>query len=277
MGNWIKWEKGLEKRGEVARMADILDEDHRVVACACMLFWAWIDDETTDGTMRYKSVTGASRACDFAAGIKGFAAAMIEVGWLVISEDGLLEIPRFDRHNSKTAKERALNHSRNEKYRGDKKRHASVAPTVTEASRGASHNRERVESKNKEDIVVASATTRSAASPPTSSRYSSAFEKFWEVYPRHSAKGRAAKAFEQHVKLVGTERELMRPEAVAWLVAAAVEYAASQLVRSLDADKVPHAATWLNDRRYDDDRSEWQRARDGPSRAAVKQESEFKF
>lgn len=104
---WIKLETHTFDKVEVFSMAQELGIDPDSVVGKCCRVWAWFDANTTDGIT--KSVTTAllDRYC----GITGFSQAMVNVGWMVI-EDGNLFLPNYDRHNSQTAKDRALNAKR---------------------------------------------------------------------------------------------------------------------------------------------------------------------
>lgn len=68
-----------------------------------------------------------------------------------------------------------------------------------------------------------------------------AFDKFWKIYPRKIGKGKAKDAFNKAV-LKTTLSTIM--DAVS-------EYA--QSVHRKDPKFIPHAATWLNQERWDDD------------------------
>jgi hypothetical protein len=104
---WIKLETHTFDKVEVFSMAQELGIDPDSVVGKCCRVWAWFDANTTDGIT--KSVTTAllDRYC----GITGFSQAMVNVGWMVI-DDGDLFLPNYDRHNSQTAKDRALNAKR---------------------------------------------------------------------------------------------------------------------------------------------------------------------
>ena len=103
-----------------------------------MEFWEWVDDSTTDGTLHgCDTATVDSVVC-----VPGFGDAMIRVGWLIQTTEGM-QISNFDRHNSASSKARALNALRQAKYRekeprnGDsvtpalRQRYGNNAPTVT--------------------------------------------------------------------------------------------------------------------------------------------------
>ncbi len=87
------------------------------------------------------------------------------------------------------------------------------------------------------------------------------FHEWYAAYPRRLAPKAAAKAY------AGAVRELIQrgrspPEAHAFLLDAAREFARSEAGRR-ESQFVPHPATWLNQERYDDDRSEWNRTNHG--------------
>lgn len=105
--DWIKWMKGLSRRREVLAVARNLGVDRRIVACACMEFWEWADGETTTGHIDDLTTDDI----DSHLGITGFASALCTVGWLEIRNGGI-QLPRWDRHNNRSAKERALDSSR---------------------------------------------------------------------------------------------------------------------------------------------------------------------
>lgn len=105
--DWIKWSKGLGWKPEVASIAAALGIDRWSAAARCMEVWEWADDHTANGNA--SSVTKSF--IDTRAGIVGFAEAMEKVGWLTVKNDKI-QFPNFDRHNSQTAKTRALTNVR---------------------------------------------------------------------------------------------------------------------------------------------------------------------
>jgi hypothetical protein len=69
------------------------------------------------------------------------------------------------------------------------------------------------------------------------------FDAFWSVYPRREAKARALKAW----------NALNPNPGLAAALQAAVEQHKRRLWAQAPADKIPHAATWLNGRRWEDE------------------------
>jgi len=107
MAAWIKWNHGLESRPEVLAMARSLGLDPIHVAGCRMVAWAWGDRELRNG--RAASVDVAQ--LDQIARVENFGNAMKRVGWLRCDDDGFV-FSKWDRHNSKSAKQRTLDLAR---------------------------------------------------------------------------------------------------------------------------------------------------------------------
>ncbi len=103
-------------------------------------------------------------------GVQGFADALIKVGWLVATPDGLI-FPKFNRFNAQTAKTRLLSARRQQQIRADKtnvtpmsrsqrdkKRYGSATKSVTEARQERDHS-------NSNSIESDLSTDHSPASP----------------------------------------------------------------------------------------------------------------
>lgn len=74
--------------------------------------------------------------------------------------------------------------------------------------------------------------------------YSESFERWWLAYPRKVGKGAGYRAYQSACKRTDAET----------LQAAVEEFAASDKAHG---DWCPHASTWLNEDRWEDDRQEW--------------------
>lgn len=112
-GDWLKIEKATARKREVMVIADILGLHPDHAFGICFRFWAWCDDNLTDG--HAKSVTLVT--VDSLLGHNGFGQAAQKAGWITESDDGFV-IPNFDRHLSECAKNRALSTERKRKQRG---------------------------------------------------------------------------------------------------------------------------------------------------------------
>lgn len=103
MLDWIKFTKNLTARPEVAGMSRLLGIDRHGIVGRLSDFWSWADSNTTDGTLPWVDEASVDELLH----TPGFAAALIQVGWLQKSEQGLV-LPRWERHNTASAKARAL-------------------------------------------------------------------------------------------------------------------------------------------------------------------------
>lgn len=74
--------------------------------------------------------------------------------------------------------------------------------------------------------------------PPINNRHSAHFERFWKVYPRKVGKGQALKAWNTAVRKADPESIIEGAERYPW---------------PEDPSFVPHASTWLNGQRWEDE------------------------
>lgn len=115
-GDWIKVEASTPEKPEVYAVAEMLGiEPEHAFGCLCII-WIWADQQTIDGNAA--SVT--KMLVDRKTGVKGFAEAMIKVGWLEQCDEGLRFV-NFDRHNGQTAKKRAVTAKRVAKHKQEKR------------------------------------------------------------------------------------------------------------------------------------------------------------
>jgi uncharacterized phage protein (TIGR02220 family) len=112
-GDWIKMRSDLLDDPAVFRLSTMLQLDRFSVVGRLHAFWAWVDKHASNGY-----VTGASlQLVDEVVTLKGFGDALVVVQWLEVDGDRGLHIPRFERHNGQSAKERALTNQRVKKHR----------------------------------------------------------------------------------------------------------------------------------------------------------------
>lgn len=147
-------------------------------------------------------------------GWPGFAQAMADVGWLAADAEGI-DMPEFERHNGAPAKRRA--------QEADRKR--SVRNT---SASDADKKRTREEKRIVNPIAP----------------FAEAFNRFWRIYPRKVAKQSALKAW----------TKIQLTEQLVEIILAALErhLKSAQWLRD-DGKFIPHPATWLNGRRWEDE------------------------
>lgn len=102
-GDWLKVEACLPEKPEVWQMARILGIDPDAVVGKLIKVWRWFDAHTEHGNALGVTVV----LIDSLTGVTGFGEAMALCSWL--EQDGsIMKLPRFERHNGKTSKNRAL-------------------------------------------------------------------------------------------------------------------------------------------------------------------------
>jgi len=147
--SWIKLETHTFDKVEVYSIAQELGIDSDAVIGKCCRVWAWFDANTTDGVTL--SVTSAllDRYC----GVTGFTQAMINAGWMQDNGEFLV-LPNYDRHNSKTAKSRALGAIRQSNFKSNAQGNAEGNATADDQALPKSSHREekRREEKNIEPL-----------------------------------------------------------------------------------------------------------------------------
>lgn len=111
-GDWIKFELTTLDKPEVCQIADLADIDLDAVIGKLMRVWGWFDQQTEEGNA--PSVT--KKLLDRLVGVSGFCEHMKSVGWM-LEHEGVISLPHFDRHNGKTAKNRALTARRVAKHK----------------------------------------------------------------------------------------------------------------------------------------------------------------
>ncbi len=229
-GDWIKFECSTPDKPEVHAIADQLGIDPDAVVGKLLRVWIWADQQTYEGktAAANSNAPGVTLALlDRYAAVAGFGAALIAVGWLSECR-GVLTFTNFDRHNGQTAKARALTAKRVAKSRAAKRNGGNVTPALPEKRR---------EEKRREAVTPI---------VPKGDEYTAAFLHWWSLYPLKKNKRAASKAFAAASKRTTSDK----------LNQSAAAYAASEEGRS---QYCPHASTWLNQGKYDDDPATWAR------------------
>lgn len=217
-GDWIKVEHVTPGKPEMDLLADILDLPVDQILGILIRLWIWADQQTLDGNA--SRVTKS--AIDRRAGVSGFADAMIDVGWLIADTTGICFV-NFERHNGQTAKTRALTAKRVSQH---KKRNANAASVTRALPR---------EEKSKYKPHTPASTGLSDYPPD--------FEEFWSTYPKKVGKGAALRAW---------RNAQTKPE-INELCDIIAKQSSSPAFTKENGQYIPHPATWLNQRRWEDE------------------------
>ena len=257
-GEWLKFEKATLEKPEVFAIADALGIDQDTVIGKLVRVWAWFDSHTVDGNATRVTPAQLNRV----SGIAGFIEAMAVEGWAFI-EGGGVQLPRFDRHNGETAKQRALTAKRVAKSRlgNDSGNGQCNVAVVTPSLAIEEKSIEEVEARATVQSAAPTAPLdglgiegefpkpdapgqvevpkriRSAKKPQTAVR----FVEFWAAYPVKKGKVAALKAWaakgldEKADELIAHVRMMERVD--------------DQWRRGI----IPHGSTYLNGERWTDE------------------------
>lgn len=250
-GDWIKMRSDLSDDPAVFKIAGALNLDRFSVIGRLHAFWAWADKHAVDGR-----VDGASSLhVDDVVRFDGFANALAQVSWLLIGDD-FLEVPNHDRHNSQSAKERAQKNARQARWRHGKAGNVDGCPSTDPSTR----EEKRREEKNRSN-TPSTPTGEDGNGAPKKVKQDGhgsgqarqikhendlpeGFEAFWERYPRKIARANVLKAW-------------MKLKPNAELVAKIMQSVAYHCVCADwvkdDGQFIPHPATWLNGKRWEDE------------------------
>lgn len=164
-GDWIRMRNDLHDDPAVFKISSMTKLDRFAVVGRLFAFWAWADHHAVDGR-----VDGASSlVIDDVTRQDGFADALISVGWLKALDDAV-EIPKHDRHNGESAKERGLKNARQARWRAGKTESrppstpAPTGPSTSPSTQASTREEKRREDKEISKLPLAPA--RPPAEPP---------------------------------------------------------------------------------------------------------------
>lgn len=111
-GDWIKMRIDLQSHPKIVRILSATDSDKFRAIGGLHAVWSIFDTHSEDGVLNGYS----AKTLDHVIGWEGFSAAMIAVGWMIETPQGLV-MPEFDEHNGKSAKRRAEDQRRKRESR----------------------------------------------------------------------------------------------------------------------------------------------------------------
>ena len=114
MARWIKIETHTPDKAEIRHIARLCHCTKAEAFLAFFRVFVWLDEETDDGHVEFFTPGDA----DDIAGLKGFAEALQEVGWITSGPTGAV-VSNWDRHNGQSAKRRCLDAERKRAVRNE--------------------------------------------------------------------------------------------------------------------------------------------------------------
>lgn len=152
-GDWIKMQCSLHDNPKVIRVARDVGLDRYAVLGRLQRLWSWASTHTLDGNLPGMSL----RDIDSMLECEGFAKALLSVSWVEeVPSPGGLRLPRWDEHNTSSAKMRAM-----EQRKKQRQRDGNADPAPVPRRRPASvpmasgHDRDQIESKRREEKIPA--------------------------------------------------------------------------------------------------------------------------
>jgi|APSaa5957512576_1039674.scaffolds.fasta_scaffold05731_2 DNA replication protein DnaT len=140
MQPWMKMELDTPDKPEVHQMAEILNIDPDAVVGKLTRVWGWFNKNSINGI----EPTSTVRILNRLVFNKNFCDAMIKVNWMAIDKrSNTIKIPKFDLHNSKGAKRRALGALRQETHRA--KKHMPPEPSNAKVTLTGSLEKSRLD------------------------------------------------------------------------------------------------------------------------------------
>lgn len=141
-GEWIKMGVGLRTHPKVVRMATMLKADRLRVVGGLHAVWGLFDTHSVEGHLDGYT----AEVMDADLGWKGFTAAMVAIGWLTDTGDGLAA-PDYEEHNGPVAKRRAMETSR----KGRSRNKSADCPHETDDDSGQVSASDADKVRNRED------------------------------------------------------------------------------------------------------------------------------
>jgi hypothetical protein len=249
--DWIKLDKTTPDKPEIAILARKLSISQGEAFLEWSRVYIWADGITEDGYVPDISLQEADRLSRCRSGTFT-ALASQEIGWVVPEGKGF-RFANWTRHNGTCAKVRLYEAERKRKQRASKLAVRDKCPGNVPDCPGQNRDQSRVEKSRKEPPVVPRGT-KAGDDEASKPGYSVAFLRFWEAYPpiRRTGKRSAWKAWEAARKRASADT----------IIAATREFSASPLAKSRYC---PGPTPWLNQDRWDDERTAWQSSGDEPA------------
>jgi len=224
-GDWIKMRIELQTHPKVFRMVSALQADRLRIIGGLHIAWSIFDTHCDDGVL----VGYTTDAMDAVIGWPGFTQAMIDVEWAALNDAGSLVMPRFDEHNGKSAKRRAND---NERKRNDRNSKDVRNVSASDADKKRTREEKRREDKDQKPYGD------DAVDP------AELFARFWALYPRKVSKDAARKAWDK----LDLSAELFET-----MIKALGAQSLSVDWTKDNGQFIPHASTWLNGKRWEDE------------------------
>lgn len=158
---WIKIEVSTPDKPEICALAKKLRIDADSVVGKLVRLWSWAELSNVDPNALNVTKEFIDRVC----GRKGFAEALIQIGWLQEAGESL-SIPNFSRHNGNASKVRGLTARRVELHRHRKGKSNKLGVTRKRREPDLSNAVDNVIIEPEAPVAVEETTPEPLESPP---------------------------------------------------------------------------------------------------------------
>ena len=248
---WIEVHENVREHPKTYALAEALKIDQYAAGGLLMFLWTWALSNAQDGDLSKFPETAIARACFWTKKAGDLVRALCAAGWL----DDDMHIHDWAEYAGRLITKRTANKERMKKAR------AGVVQRTCNAQNTHDNCKEHAQSANIIETCGARAGATvpnltvpitpivplngdADASPRPRDEIAELFDVFWSTYPRKTAKANALKSW----------RKIKPDKPLAQRIILAVREQAktSQWTRD-DGQYIPHPATWLNQRRWEDE------------------------
>ena len=233
--SWIPISTTLRDSPEVLRIAKTSGANRYEVIGCIITIWCYGDSHADDdGRLKWHGVDEVARIIE---GKRKIVEAMVQVDWLQFDgEDAIL--PNWGKWNSKSSKARISNARRVSSFRTRAKaKTENVQPEHQKTLLGLQDGQEQRQIEGK---------PTAGGARPGKAEFQGAFNTFWQCYPRHTAKKLAEASFMKFM--------LEKRVSLDFILQKIDEHKKTEQWQN--PTLVPHPATWLNQRRWEDEMPE---------------------
>lgn len=196
--------------------------------------WSWSSSESADGILHG---IGVQDLAPILGGDENLWSAVVESGWLIVGAN-YLQIPNWDHWLSKSAKRRT-----NDSLRKKMSRNCPQNVRKVSASKA---DKSALQERREEESIKDTPNPQKDKTPKPKTPPDESFERFWRAYPNRKAKGAAAKSWEK----INPDAELFAA------IMSAIEWQSKSEDWTKEGGRfIPHPATWLNQKRWEDEQT----------------------
>lgn len=225
-GDWIKMRGNLWDDPRVSGICDLIDATEASVIGGLYWLWSTADQHTEDGILPGLTL----RSIDRKTALPGFGSALVDIGWVETSEDGIT-IVRFDEHNGTSAKRRCMEAQRKANSRKLSANDADTTETADAETRKGCVARER----EREDISTTDVVDKPHAKRASLAKPDDVSETVWADF---LATRKAKRSLLTETALQGIRREA---DKIGFSLEEALQMSCARGWQSFKADWVKHS------------------------------------